>query len=171
MCQDRRRKRTRLHWRYISKTSRRQHKKSKERLSTATRNNTNKTMINRTTITRKYKREEKQLYGHFKRQTNEISYKKNWTWPRKGNLKRKTESFLITPQNNAIWANCVEAKIDKTQQNIKCRLRGDRYETINHIIIECSKLAQKEGVHAQQNLSWRIRRTSFSGILRYERIS
>ena len=32
----------------------------------------------------------------------------------------------------------------KTQQNSKCRLCGDRDETINHIISECSKLAQKE---------------------------
>ena len=30
------------------------------------------------------------------------------------------------------------------QQNSKCRLRGDREETINHIISECSRLAQKE---------------------------
>ena len=30
------------------------------------------------------------------------------------------------------------------QQNSKCRLRGDRDETINHIISECSKLAQRE---------------------------
>ena len=34
--------------------------------------------------------------------------------------------------------------IDKTQQNSKYRLCGDRYETINHIISECSKFAQKE---------------------------
>ena len=32
----------------------------------------------------------------------------------------------------------------KTQQNSKCWLCGDRDETINHIISECSKLAQKE---------------------------
>ena len=35
-------------------------------------------------------------------------------------------------------------KIDKTQQNSKCRLCGDSEETINHIISECNKLAQKE---------------------------
>ncbi len=34
--------------------------------------------------------------------------------------------------------------IDKTQQNSKYRLYGDRDETINHIISECSKLALKE---------------------------
>ena len=31
-----------------------------------------------------------------------------------------------------------------TQQNSKCRLCGDRDETINHVISECSKLALKE---------------------------
>ena len=35
-------------------------------------------------------------------------------------------------------------KIDKTQQNSKCRQCDDRDETINHIINECSKLAKKE---------------------------
>ena len=30
-----------------------------------------------------------------------------------------------------------------TQQKSKCWLRGDRDETINHMINECSKLAQK----------------------------
>ena len=33
--------------------------------------------------------------------------------------------------------------MDKTQQNSKCRLCGDRDETINQIISESSKLAQE----------------------------
>ena len=44
-----------------------------------------------------------------------------WTWLRKRNLKRETESFLITAQNNTIRTNYVKAKIDKAHQNIKCR--------------------------------------------------
>ena len=40
--------------------------------------------------------------------------------------------------------NHIKARIDKTQQNSKCKLCGDRHETINHIINECSKLAQRE---------------------------
>ena len=63
---------------------------------------------------------------------------------KKRNLKRETESLLIAAQDNAIRTNHIKAKIDKTQQNSKCRLCGDRDETINHIISECSKLAQKE---------------------------
>ena len=68
----------------------------------------------------------------------------NWTWLRKGNFKRETESLLIAAQDKAMRTNHIKAKIDKTQHNSKCRLCGDRDEIINHIIIECSKLAQKE---------------------------
>ena len=48
---------------------------------------------------------------------------------------------LLAAQNRT---NHIKARIDKTQQNSKCRLCGERDETINHIISECSKLAQKE---------------------------
>ena len=88
------------------------------------------------TITRKQKWEEKQLYCRFKRLINNISHQKTRTRLRKGNLKRETESLLIAAQDNAIRTNHIKARIDKTQQN--------RDETINHIISECSKLAQKE---------------------------
>ena len=50
----------------------------------------------------------------------------------------------MAAQNSAIKTNHFKARIDKTQQNNKCRLCSDRDETINHIISECSKLAQKE---------------------------
>ena len=95
-------------------------------------------MNNRMTITRKQKWEGKRLYGRFKRLINNISHDKTWTWLRKGNFKRETA------QDNAIRTNHIKARIDKTQQNSKCRLCGDRDETINNIISECSKLAQRE---------------------------
>ena len=50
----------------------------------------------------------------------------------------------MVAQNSAIRTNHIKARIDKTQQNSKCRLFGDRDESINHIISEFSKLAQKE---------------------------
>ena len=84
----------------------------------------------------------KQIYGRFKRLIN-ISHDKTRTWLRKGKFKRETESLLIAVQNNAVRTNHINARIDKMQQNGKCRLCGDRDETINHIS-ECSKLAQKE---------------------------
>ena len=74
-------------------------------------------------MTKKKKWEEKQLLGHFKRLMNSILHEKNWTW---------------------LSTNYIKTRLDKTQQNSKYRLCGDRNETINHIIRECSKLAQKE---------------------------
>ena len=50
----------------------------------------------------------------------------------------------MAAKNSAIRTNPIKAKIDKTQQNSKYRLCGDGDETVNHIINECSKLAQKE---------------------------
>ena len=86
---------------------------------------------------------EKKFYGRFKRLINNFSHEKTLTWLIKGNFKRETESLQITTQNNAIRTNHIKARIDKTQQNSKCRLCGDRDETVNHIN-DYSKLAQKE---------------------------
>ena len=113
-------------------------------LITAVRNDSDNTIDDRMTTTRKQKWEEKQLYGRFKRQINNISHQKTWTWPRKGNLLRETESLLIAAQENAIRTNHIKARIDKTQQSSKYWLCGDWDETINHIIRECCKLPQKE---------------------------
>ena len=64
-------------------------------LITPIKNDSDNTMANRITITRKQKLEEKQLYGRFKRLINNISHEKTWTWPRKGHFKREIESLLI----------------------------------------------------------------------------
>ena len=104
-------------------------------LFTAIKNDTDNTVTNRMTIPRKQKWEEKQIYGRFKQLINDISHQKT---------EKETESLLIAAQNNAIRTNHIKARIDRMQQNSKCRLCGDRDETINNIISECSKLALKE---------------------------
>ena len=50
----------------------------------------------------------------------------------------------MAAQNSATRTTHIKARIDNMQQNSKCRLCGDRDETINHIISECNKLALKE---------------------------
>ena len=52
-------------------------------------------------------------------------------------------TLLIAAQNNVIKTYHIKAKIDNTPQNNKCRLCGDRDETVNYLN-KCSKLAQKE---------------------------
>ena len=111
-------------------------------LITAIRFDTVNTM-NRMTITNKQTWEEKQLYGRFKRLINNISHEKTWTWLWKGNFKRETESFLKVKRSSASRTNHIKARIDKTQHKCKYRLCSDRNETINHMISECSKLAQR----------------------------
>ena len=49
----------------------------------------------------------KQLYEYFKPEIGEISHEKTLTWLQKGNLKRKTESFLIAAEKNAIKTNYI----------------------------------------------------------------
>ena len=79
-----------------------------------------------------------------KRLLNNTSVDKTWMWLRKRNFKRETESDLMAAQNNAIRINHINARIDKTQQNSKCRIYGDRDERLNHLISGCSRLARKE---------------------------
>ena len=94
-------------------------------------------------ITRKQKWEEIQLHRRFKWLVINISHEKIWTWLRKWNVKREIESLLIAAQNNAIRTYHIKARIDKMQQNSKCRLWDDRDKTINDIKSECCKLSQK----------------------------
>ena len=101
-------------------------------LITAIRNNTDNTIDNRMTKTRKQKWEGKQLHGRFKQLINNISHDKTWIWLRKGNFKRQTESLLMVAQNSAIKTNHIKARIDKMQQNSNCRLCGDRDEDQSH---------------------------------------
>ena len=72
-------------------------------------------------MTRKQKMGRKQLYGRCKRNHT----RENWTWLRKGNLNRETESLLQAAQNNTIRTNYVKARIDKTQQNSRCCYRDE----------------------------------------------
>ena len=87
--------------------------KHEKGLITAIRNNTDNTIDNRMTKTRKQKWEGKQLHARFKRLIN-ISHDKTWTWLRKGNFKRETEALLMAAQNNAVRTNDIKMRIDKT---------------------------------------------------------
>ena len=78
-----------------------------------------------------------------------IIIKEHLTQQNKGMAKKRKllERNRIPPNSstkNAMRTNHIKARIDKTQQNRKNRLCGDRDETINHIISECKELAQKE---------------------------
>ena len=91
-------------------------KRCKERLIRATSNSIDN--INKTTKTRETEMGRKTTVWifHATKSPGEISHEKTWTWLRRGNLKRETESLLIVAQNNAIRTNYIKAKIDNTQK-------------------------------------------------------
>ena len=88
---------------------------------TATRNNTDNTWTNRTTITRNQKWEERTtgFKQHLKRESMDMAKKK------KANLPRETESPLIVAKNNTKRTIHIKAGIDKTQRTTRCRLCGN----------------------------------------------
>ena len=167
-------------------------KRVKKRLITATRNNTTNTSSNRSTMAKKQKWEEKQLYRHFQQQTSEISHEKTLTWLRKGNLKKETESLLIAAQNNAIrkeyktWRDwsCIRNLNSTTRTNGICIIQNPSWwmRRTNFFGIETDHLIsarrpnlvivnkKKNGIRTTQNPSRRMRSTNLSGILRNKRI-
>ena len=83
------------------------------------------------------------LHGRYDRQT-EVKETDLWTWLKEGNIKREIESLIMAPQERHFEQTKSKSKIDKTQKEGNCRMCGTTIETVNHIVSECSKLAQKE---------------------------
>ncbi|XP_067940443.1 uncharacterized protein [Watersipora subatra] len=63
---------------------------------------------------------------------------------KRGCLKRETKSLIIAVQDQALRTNYTKAKIKKSTNDPKCRLCKRKYETVSHIVSECSKIAQTE---------------------------
>ena len=82
-----------------------------------------------------------QYYKDIKNKTdNDIT----WSWLKNGELKKETEGFLITAQDQALRTNAIKAKIDKVTEDSKCRSCKEKDETIDHLISSCSKIAQTD---------------------------
>ena len=106
--------------------------------------------------------EEKVLHGQYLRQTKEVRSDQCWAWLQNRDLKRETESVIVTAQNQSIRTNLVEARIDKSQGDSLCRMCRKVDESIDHIVSGCSKLAQKEYKRRHDNLGkivhWKLAR-------------
>ena len=83
---------------------------------------------------------------------------KNKTWDRliRSDLKVETEALLCAAQEQAIRTNYVKHHIDRSIENPLCRMCGKRGESVQHIISECEKLAQKEYKRRHDNVAKRI---------------
>ena len=95
---------------------------------------------------------EKALHGQYLRYTKKVRNEQSWVWFQNGDLKRETESLVITAQNQSIRTNLIKAKIDKNQKDTLCSLCKKADESIDHVVSSCSKLAKKEYKRRHDNL-------------------
>ena len=65
-------------------------------------------------------------------------------WFRNGTLKRLIENLIYAAQEQAIRINLPKGKIEKSKEETKRRMYSRNDKTINQIVSECPKLAQKE---------------------------
>ena len=84
--------------------------------------------------------EEKVLHGQYLRQTNEVRSDQCWAWLQNGDLKRETESVIVSAENQSIRTNLAKAKIDKSQGDSLYRGCRKVEESIGHIVSGCIKL-------------------------------
>ena len=96
---------------------------------------------------------EKHLHGKFISETEEIRIKETWGSVRKGYLKKKTEGLIFAAQEQALRTNWIRKNIDGQEVSEKCRMCGERDESIIHLIAKCKKLAQKECKQRHDNIA------------------
>ena len=93
----------------------------------------------------KNKQHKKRMYGQFVREMpEEIDKDLSWKWLVQSDLKMQIEATICAAQEQALRTNYTEDKIDTTLENQLRRMCGERGETVQHIICECKKLAQRE---------------------------
>ena len=88
----------------------------------------------------------KVMHGQYPRQMLTVADTgSSWDWLTQQDLKKETEGLLIAAQDQALRTNYIKHKIDKTPGSSPlCRLCRAHYETIDHILNGCPKLAQTE---------------------------
>ena len=72
---------------------------------------------------------------------------------KKGDLKPETEALICAAQEQALRTNYIKHKIDHTHEEDKCRMCGQKGETVWHITSECEKLAQGEYKRRHDNVA------------------
>lgn len=85
----------------------------------------------------------KALHGQYPTKTDEMNIS-SWRWLKTGYMKKETEGFLMAAQDQALPTRNYKVTIMKQVGTKKCRMCGERDETVMHILSECSKLAQTE---------------------------
>ena len=59
----------------------------------------------------------------------------------------------MVAQSQSVRTNAIKAKIEKSQEDSRCRLCKKTDETVNHLLSECPKLAQSEYKRRHDNVA------------------
>ena len=106
--------------------------------------------------------EEKIVHGQYFRQSKEVRSDQCWDWLQKGDLKRETESLIVTAHNQSIRRNLAKRRMKKIQGESLCRVCRKVDESIDHIVSGCRKLVQTEYKRRHDNLGkivhWKLAR-------------
>lgn len=87
----------------------------------------------------------KKMHGQFLRQTEDlVDEEENTKWLVDGYLKKETESLIMAAQEQSLRTRKIMHAIDHRNVDPKCRLCGQKDETVEHLVSACSKLAQTE---------------------------
>ena len=101
----------------------------------------------------------KDMLGQFVQDTELVSDKeKSWGWLWNGDLKKEAEGMILAAQRQALRTKYVKLRIDHSCVSPKCRMCGDKDETVWHVIDECSKLAGTEYKMRHDNVARIIHR-------------
>ena len=96
----------------------------------------------------------KKMYGQFSREMkDEIDRRRTWIWVVKSDLKVQTEALIFAAQEQALRTNYVKYNVDKTVDSPLCRMCKIKGETVQHLVCECSKLAQREYKRRHDNIA------------------
>ena len=76
-----------------------------------------------------------------------VDSERSWQWLKAGFLTKSSEGFIIAAQEQALRTKWVKATIDKVEgEDGKCRICGDWFETVKHVVSGCSQLSKKQYV-------------------------
>ena len=87
---------------------------------------------------------ERKYMDSLREMLEEIDKDTSWQWLVQCDFKVKTEATICAIQEQALKTNYIKNKIDKTSANPLCRMCRENGETVQHIICESKKLAQRE---------------------------
>jgi Reverse transcriptase (RNA-dependent DNA polymerase) len=94
---------------------------------------------------RKHNWRNKKMHGQFLRQTEDlVDQQESARWLVDGWMKKESESLLMAAQEQSLRTRKIMHDIDHRNVNPKCRLCGEKDETVEHLVSACSKLAQTE---------------------------